>query len=40
MKIKNQDFSKLKVKESSNRPDVAQKVSGGLGSPIFMTFGT
>jgi len=29
-----------KVKESSNRPGVAQRVPGGLGSQIFMIFGT
>jgi hypothetical protein len=29
-----------KVKESHNRTGVAQKVPGGLGSQIFMTFGT
>ena len=28
------------VKESRNRPDVAQRVPGGLGSQIPMTFGT
>jgi hypothetical protein len=28
------------VKKSRNRPGVAQRVSGGLGSQIFMTFGT
>jgi hypothetical protein len=31
---------KVKVKESRNRPSVAQRVSGGLGSQIFMAFGT
>ena len=30
----------LNVKESRNRPGVAQRVPGGLGSQIFMTFGT
>jgi hypothetical protein len=30
----------IKVKESRYRPGVAQRVPGGLGSPIFMTFGT
>jgi len=30
----------LKVKESRNRPGVAQRVPGGLGSQISMTFGT
>jgi hypothetical protein len=31
---------KVKVKESRNRPGVAQRVPGGLGSHFFMTFGT
>jgi hypothetical protein len=31
---------KVKIKESSYRPGVAQRVSGGLGSQISMTFGT
>jgi len=30
----------VKVKESRKRPGVAQRVPGGLGSQIFMTFGT
>ena len=30
----------VKVKESRNRPDVAQRVPGGLGYQIFTTFGT
>jgi hypothetical protein len=30
---------RLKVKDSPNRPGVAQRVPGGLGSQIFMTFG-
>jgi len=31
---------KVQVKESHNRPSVAQRVPGGLGSQISMTFGT
>jgi len=31
---------KVKVKESCNRPSVAQRVPGGLGPQIFMTFAT
>jgi hypothetical protein len=31
---------KVKVKESRNRPGVAQRVPGCLGSQIFMIFGT
>jgi hypothetical protein len=31
---------KVKLKESRNRSDVTQRVPGGLGSEIFMTFGT
>jgi len=30
----------VKVKESPNRPDVAQRVAESLGSQISMTFGT
>jgi hypothetical protein len=30
----------VKVKESRNRPGVAQRVPGDLGSQIFMTLGT
>ena len=30
----------VKVKQSRNRPDVAYRVPGGLGSQTFMTFGT
>jgi hypothetical protein len=33
-------YVKVKVKESRNRPGVAQRVQGGLGSKISMTFGT
>jgi len=32
--------SKVKIKQSRNRPGVSQRVPGGLGSQIFMTFGT
>jgi len=31
---------KAKVKQSRNRPGVVQRVTGGLGSQIFMTFTT
>jgi len=31
---------KRKVKQSHNRPSVAQRVPGGLGSQIFKTLGT
>jgi hypothetical protein len=31
---------KKKKKESRNRPGVAQRIPGGLGSQIFMTFST
>jgi hypothetical protein len=31
---------KVKVKVSRNNPGVAQRVPGGLGSQIFMNFGT
>ena len=34
------EVEKKKVKESRNRPGVAQRVPGDLGSHIFMTFGT
>jgi hypothetical protein len=33
-------MGKVKGQESRNRPGVAQRVSGGLGSQISMTFGT
>jgi len=33
-------FNYVKVKESRNRPDVAQRVPGGFGFKIFVTFGT
>jgi len=33
-------LSEVKLKESRNRPGVAQRVSVGLGFQIFMTFGT
>jgi len=33
-------YKKVKVKESRNRPSVAQRVPGGLGSQISMTFRT
>jgi hypothetical protein len=35
-----QQYKRSKVKESRNRPGVAQRVPGGLGFQIFMTFGT
>jgi hypothetical protein len=31
---------RIKVKHSLNRPGVAQRIPGGLGSQISMTFGT
>ena len=31
---------KVQVKQSRNRPGMAQRVPGGLGSQIFMKFGT
>jgi hypothetical protein len=31
---------KKKVKESHNKPSVAQRIPGGLGSQISMTFGS
>jgi hypothetical protein len=34
------NLKKVKVKISSNRPGVAQRVPGGLVSQISMTFGT
>jgi hypothetical protein len=33
-------ISKVKVKESRNRPGVAQRATGGLGPQLFVTFGT
>jgi hypothetical protein len=33
-------YIKVKVKQSRNRPGVAQRVPEGLGSQISMTFGT
>jgi hypothetical protein len=33
-------YSYIKVKQSRNRPGVAHRVPRGLGSQIFMTFGT
>ena len=38
--IKLENYVKVKVKESRNRPGVAQRIPGGLGSQIFMTFST
>jgi hypothetical protein len=38
--LKIQTLVKIKLKESCNRPGVAQRVPGGLGSQISMTFGT
>jgi hypothetical protein len=35
-----EDLVKVKVKQSRNRPGVPQRIPGGLGSQIFMTFGT
>jgi hypothetical protein len=40
IKVKTNSHNKKKVKESLNRPGVAQRVPGGLGSQIFMTFAT
>jgi hypothetical protein len=33
-------YLKVKVKDSRNRTGVVKRVPGGLGSQIFMTFGT
>jgi hypothetical protein len=38
--IVNDRQKKKKLKESRNRPGVAQRVPGGLGSQISMIFGT
>jgi hypothetical protein len=38
--IKACKIKKVNVKQSRNRPGVAQRVPGGLGSQIFMTLGT
>ena len=34
-----QESKKVKIQESRNKPGVAQRVPGGVGSQIFMTFG-
>jgi hypothetical protein len=34
------ETAEIKIKQSRNRPGVAQRVPGGLGFQIFMTFGT
>jgi len=40
MVFDNTVLRKVKVKQSRNRPGVAQSVPGGLGPQISMTFGT
>ena len=40
LEIKISKLVKVKVKESRNRVGVALRVPGGLGSQIYMTFGT
>jgi hypothetical protein len=40
VKLKVKVKVKVKLKSSRNRPGVAQRVPGGLGSQIFTTFGT
>jgi hypothetical protein len=37
--VHTKEYIKVKVKESRNRPGVARRVPGGLGSQIFMIFG-
>jgi hypothetical protein len=39
LKMNRQFETCKKLRESRKRPGVAQKVPGGLGSQIFMTFG-
>ena len=38
--VSTMDRKRVKIKQSRNRPSVAQRVPGGLGSQFFMTFGT